>query len=156
MADVAEASGVAKGTVYLYFDSRDDLVEALRQRYVEGLISEVGTLLPVGGRGSRLRRLDAFIAGLADAYEARHQLHHSLFGEVSLSAAPVMAPFRTMLQAFVRDGVEAGEFSVPDLDLATEYLLVGVHSILVLGLHAPGKAKTVAAAQRLARRTLAA
>jgi AcrR family transcriptional regulator len=154
MASVAEAAGVAKGTVYLYFDSKASLVEALKERYVEDLVAEVGALLPVGGKGSRLRRLDAFVAGLADAYEARHRLYHALFSGSSASEAPVMDSLRALLRAFVRDGVATGEFSVPDLDLATEYLLVGLHSILSLGLHSPGKAKTVPAAQRLVRRTL--
>jgi AcrR family transcriptional regulator len=155
MADVAEAAGVAKGTVYLYFDSKEDLVGALRQRFFDELIAGVGNLLAVGGRGSRLRRLDAMVAGLADAFEARHRLYHTLFGDTGASEGSVMDPFRTMLRAFIRDGVEAGEFSVLDLDLTTEYLLTGLHAVLVRGVHAPGRAKTVPAAQRLARRTLA-
>src|SRR5512132_2839109 len=36
MAEVAEAASVAKGTVYLYFESKAELLAGLRARYFEG------------------------------------------------------------------------------------------------------------------------
>ena len=35
VADVAEAAGVAKGTMYLYYESKDDLLAGLRSRYLD-------------------------------------------------------------------------------------------------------------------------
>src|SRR5207249_8540657 len=35
VADIAEAAGVAKGTVYLYFGSKEQLLGALRDRFVD-------------------------------------------------------------------------------------------------------------------------
>jgi TetR/AcrR family transcriptional regulator, transcriptional repressor for nem operon len=154
MEDVAREEDVAKGTVYLYFDSIEDLIAALRARYAESLMRELGPLLPTGGSGSRLRRLDAFIAGTANVYEATHQLHHALFEEAGASEAPLIEAFRALLRAFIADGRDAGEFSVPNLDLATAFLLAGVHAVLSEGLHEGSKTKAVAAAQKLARRAL--
>src|SRR5215475_14093817 len=39
MAEVAEAAGLAKGTVYLYFQSKEELLLALHERNVEGFFS---------------------------------------------------------------------------------------------------------------------
>jgi TetR/AcrR family transcriptional repressor of nem operon len=154
MADVAEAAGVAKGTVYLYFDSREDLLAALQARYAEDLIAEARTLLPVGGHGSRIRRLDAFIVGLAESYQRDHRLYHVLFEAPGASEAAILSAIRELLRRFVEDGVAAGEFDVPDVDLATEFLLQGVHASLSRALHEGDLASRVPAIQRLARRSL--
>ena len=41
MSDVARAAKMAKGTVYLYFESKEDLLAALLLRHFEGLRAEI-------------------------------------------------------------------------------------------------------------------
>jgi TetR/AcrR family transcriptional repressor of nem operon len=154
MEDVAREAGIAKGTVYLYFDSVGGLTAELRNRYAQTLLGEVGPLLSTGGSGSRFRRLDTFIAATAKVYEGGHELHHALFDKAGASEAPLVEAFRTLLRAFIEDGRAAGEFSVPDLDLTVGFLLAGLHAVLSEGLHGMPAGKAVATAQRLARRTL--
>jgi AcrR family transcriptional regulator len=52
VAEVAEAAGLAKGTVYLYFQSKEELLLALHERNVEGffsvLIARLESSAPVG------------------------------------------------------------------------------------------------------------
>jgi AcrR family transcriptional regulator len=52
MAEVAEAAGLAKGTVYLYFQSKEELLLALHERNVDGffsvLIERLESSAPVG------------------------------------------------------------------------------------------------------------
>lgn len=52
MAEVADEAGLAKGTVYLYFPSKDELLLALHERHVDdffqALISLLGREAPVG------------------------------------------------------------------------------------------------------------
>jgi TetR/AcrR family fatty acid metabolism transcriptional regulator len=67
MEDIAREVGVARGTLYLYFDSIDGITAALRDRYTHTLTSGFEALLATGGSGSRLSRLDAFIAALASS-----------------------------------------------------------------------------------------
>ncbi len=113
MEDIAREAGVARGTLYLYFDSIDGVTAALRDRYAQELIGELEPLLATGGSGSRLRRLDAFIAGLAKALHDRRELHHALFARTSGAEAPLTGTFRTLLRRFIQDGRDAGEFTVP-------------------------------------------
>ena len=136
MEDIAAEAGVARGTLYLYFDSIDGITGALRDRYAQALTGDLEPLLATGGSGSRLRRLDTFIAALAHALHDHQDLHHAL------------------LRRFITDGRDAGEFPVPDPGLTTSFLLAGLHAVLTEGLHKTSTATTIAAAQKLARRTL--
>lgn len=154
MEDVAHEAGVARGTVYLYFDSVDDVLAALRERHAQAFVEEVGRLLPVGGSGSRLRRLDGFIAAMAASFQGGHELHHALFEGAGASEAPLVEAFRPLLRRFIEDGRDAGEFAVPDLDVTTGFLVAGLHAALREGPHKGNKAKVISAAQKLARRTL--
>jgi AcrR family transcriptional regulator len=45
MAEVADEAGLAKGTVYLYFPSKDELLLALHERHVDELFRALGALL---------------------------------------------------------------------------------------------------------------
>ncbi len=156
MEEIAAEAGVARGTLYLYFDSADGVIAALRDRYAQALTGELETLLATGGSGSRLRRLDTFIAGLATAMHQHSNLHHALFTGANAAEAPLTEAFRASLRRFIHDGCEAGEFAVPDLDLTTDFLLSGLHAVLTAGLHQAGTTRAAGIAQKLARQTLKA
>ena len=49
VAEVAEKAGVAKGTVYLYFPSKEEMLLALHERHVEGFFRELGKKLRESG-----------------------------------------------------------------------------------------------------------
>jgi len=157
MEDIAREAGVARGTLYLYFDSIDGIIAALQDRYIRTLTGGLEALLATGGSGSRPRRLDAFIADLAAALYEHRDLHHALFSGTSAGEATLTAAFRALLRRLIEDGSKTGEFTVPDLDLTTDFLLAGLHAVLTEGLHTGGTAAaTIVTAQKLARRTLSA
>lgn len=58
MQEIADAAGIAKGTIYLYFKTRDDLVHRTAQFALSGLGSALaGALREPGTFRERLRRL---------------------------------------------------------------------------------------------------
>ena len=58
VADVARAAGVAAGTVYLYFKSKDDLLVSIFERSMrEGLTLGRAAVIDLRDPGERLRRL---------------------------------------------------------------------------------------------------
>ena len=58
VADVARAAGVAAGTVYLYFKSKDDLLVSIFERSMrEGLTMVRAAVVDLRDPGERLRRL---------------------------------------------------------------------------------------------------
>src|SRR5690349_24266514 len=52
VAEVAEAAGVAKGTVYLYFPSKEEMLLALHERHVGAFFDELTSLLEKQGAAS--------------------------------------------------------------------------------------------------------
>jgi AcrR family transcriptional regulator len=132
VADVADVAGVAKGTTYLYFSSKDDVLAALRARYLErfteALIADADA--PAG------ERLDAFVEGLF-RFAAEHQdLHHALFHEAGFSEADAFTGARAVLEEILSRGVARGELVVDDVRLAASFLLHGLHGVLVHTMHA--------------------
>ena len=137
MAEVAEAAGVAKGTVYLYYVSKDELLAALRARYlgrfVEHMRAERSNVPP----SSHLAAIERFALGLFDWSVTNAPLHHVLFHEAGISEEDAFAHGRAALADEVRAGVESGELSVSDPELATDFLLHGVHAMLVATIESP-------------------
>src|SRR5436309_13810343 len=66
VADIAEAAGVAKGTVYLYFGSKEHLLGALRDRFVDELLEHVSDLLARAGQDVWWGLVDATRESMAD------------------------------------------------------------------------------------------
>lgn len=146
IADVAEAAGVAKGTVYLYFASRDELVAALRARY----LGEYVAALTVEGDTAR-ERLNKFVVALFEFGGAHHRLHHVLFHEAGISEHDAFASVRVLISNILRDGAAAGEFTMADPAMTVNFILHGVHGTLVETLHhgaesGPRRLKKTAAA----------
>jgi AcrR family transcriptional regulator len=75
MDEVAAAAGVAKGTLYLYFESKERLLLGLGNRYTEELVRRSRDLLEGNNSGSILERLDGFLEEITDFHFAERELH---------------------------------------------------------------------------------
>ncbi len=156
VADVAEAAGLGKGTVYLYFDSKEQLVAALQARYNDALVEAASRSLRRSG--SHLGRLDAFLAQAVDFHRERTSLHHVLFHEAGMGEADSMRRLEDLLAGFIAEGAAAGAFATPDATFSARFLLHGLHGVLVPFLHdpEPNRARFLAAAGAACRSVLGA
>jgi AcrR family transcriptional regulator len=136
VADVAEAAGVAKGTVYLYFDSKSALLTALRARYTSRWLEQSSRLDGPAGRGGHPRQLRSFLAEMYDFHAANQRLHHLLFHAAEVSEDEPLEQARAALVRFVTRGAQAGEFAVDDPEETATFLLDGLHGLLLRSLHA--------------------
>ena len=136
MADVAETAGVAKGTVYLYFDSKSALLTALRARYTSQWLAQSGRLDAPPGRGGHARQLRTFLAEMYDFSAANQRLHHLLFHAAEISEDEPLEQARAALVRFVSRGAQAGEFNLDNSDETASFLLDGLHGLLLRSLHA--------------------
>ena len=136
MADVAEAAGVAKGTVYLYFDSKSALLTALRTRYTDLWLAQSGHLDAPPGRGHHTGQLRSFLGEMYDFSAANQRLHHLLFHDAEISEDEPLEQARAALTRFVTRGAQAGEFTVDDPTETASFLLDGLHGLLLRSLHA--------------------
>jgi AcrR family transcriptional regulator len=135
MADVAEAAGVAKGTIYLYFDSKSALLTALRARYTNQWLEQSGRLDTPPSRGGYARQLRSFLGAMYDFSAANQQLHHLLFHDAEVSEDEPLEQARAALTRFVTRGAEAGEFPLDDPEETASFLLDGLHGLLLRSLH---------------------
>jgi AcrR family transcriptional regulator len=136
MADVAEAAGVAKGTVYLYFDSKSALLTALRTRYIGRWLEQSSRLEASTGRGGHTGQLRSFLGEMYDFSAANQRLHHLLFHDAEVSEDEPLEQARAALARFVTRGAQAGEFAVDDPEETASFLLDGLHGLLLRSLHA--------------------
>jgi len=151
VSDVADAAGVAKGTMYLYFESKDDLLAGLRSRYLDQYADALRA--PPGTSASeRIRRM---IVALFDFAADHHDLHHLLFHEAGFSEEDAFTGVRAWLTDLITEGVESDEFQVPDVGLAAAFVLHGVHGALVDWMHGPSRKGRRRAANEVASLVLA-
>ena len=138
MADVAEAAVVAKGTVYLYFESKSELLAGLRARYFERFAAMLDDPPPTGGAlAGTAERVERLVAASYDFARANHALHHVLFHEAGFGEVDAFARARAVMADLVEAGRASGELTVADPALATDFLLHGLHGVLVSATHHP-------------------
>jgi len=115
VADVARAAGVAAGTVYLYFRSKDDLLvsifeRTMREAFTEGRAAVAGIEDP----GERLRQFARVHLGrlgrdrnLAIVYQV--ELRQSIKFMERFSST-LLRDYLSQIRAAIVDGQEAGAF----------------------------------------------
>ncbi len=160
MDAVASAAGIAKGTVYLYFPSRSDLLAALRQRYAEQLALRARSILRAQRpwtRESLTSAVQAMVVKLVDYVIANRRIHHVLFQEAGVSEEETMAPLRDLLRSTLEDAIDDGGLSGLDPDTAMRFLLDGLHGGLMPLIHQPrqNRDRVLVTLDEVVRRVLA-
>ena len=154
MATVAETAGVAKGSIYLHFTSRDDLVEAL-QAQVWAEMMEVPRLISIDKGLPWVERLDAIVEHWIRYEFEHHDLYHAVFHEVATDSKEPWSEARELLRQIVAGGVVSGEFDCGGLDthVVVDFLL---HGYAGPCYHDARVEALIADMQRLFRRTVGA
>jgi AcrR family transcriptional regulator len=156
VADVVAGAGIAKGTFYLYFSSKEELVAALQARYTESLITRADAVL--AGPGSHAERLDEFVAAVLDFHASQIHLHHALFGDAGLRDDQSMRRLESLLATFISDGAAGGAFHTAPPEFAAAFVAHGLHGVLPPFLHnrTQSRAEFLAAATATTRQALGA
>lgn len=139
VADIVRAAGVAQGTFYLYFTTKDDVVLAVVEDMAERLSAVFSSVLQPPG-GTPVERLRALGRGFADLSGEQSLVNmaefinrpenlslHDRFAERFL---PRLVP---LLEEVIRDGVADGSFDVPDVSAAAWFILGGLRSLELAG-----------------------
>jgi AcrR family transcriptional regulator len=126
ISEVAEAAGLGKGTIYLQFQSKNDLAGGLRQRYVERIAEEVR--LAVNQHTTADEKLRAFVRTFITASIRRTDLHHLLFQDAGVDESDAFAPLRELFTEV------AGAFPTANA-LAIDFALGGIHAAMTTVAH---------------------
>ena len=138
LEDVATVAGVSKGTVYLYFESKEQLFEAVVREAVAPNIARAEALVDgfEGPTPDLLRALFAFVAEVLETpITAVMKLIVSEAGNfpqlARMYADLVLRRAFALLRRILERGIARGEFHLMDLD-ATVPLVVA--PVLLLGV----------------------
>jgi AcrR family transcriptional regulator len=155
LEDITSRAGVSKGLFYLYFESKDDLVQGLQDQFTVELADRIRTATSsVADWGARL---DACVEAIFGSYREQHDLHEVLFrhgGHVSASHQATHALVLQALSDLLASGVAAGAFDVDDPAATAVLVWASAHSLGPEFLGDPGPAddRLIRAAQQLFRR----
>lgn len=151
--DIAKDLHISKKTIYVHFESKDEIYKYVLQRRAERVRAEIAADL--AGRGSCWEKIEGLI-GVAFAYtrdwwernrgselvEKRYQVGEQAFFEA----------YTTLLGEYVHSGARGGEFTVDDPDITSHLvsglILAGLR-MLRDGAHEDVERSVVAAAHRL-------
>lgn len=160
--EITNNAGFAKGTFYLYFQSKEELLAELKKQFVDDILRRTsGIEVPPNSRWED--RSDAYVAEFVDFLLERRNLIQ-VFAQERQSAdtrsifAACATRLRAMLAAGIRRGIEAGHFSAADPDLCASLLIhaiFGTVQNLVLYERRIDRDRLIASVQELVRKTLA-
>lgn len=114
--DVAAAAEIGKGTFYLYFDSKDHLLGALWERYVDAIVTKTQDILGEGA--AWWPTIDRVLATLIKHAVENAALHSIVYGSANAKALEICKQANQrvidLMCAYVDQGADAGEFQALD------------------------------------------
>ncbi|MEM9055413.1 MAG: TetR/AcrR family transcriptional regulator [Pseudomonadota bacterium] len=118
MDDVAEEAGVSKGTVYLYFESKEQLFDAMVKAKMSPMLDQVAANLakPAASATERLKQhLRFFYSKILDI--ERRQIMRLIMAEgpnfphlAEFYHANILSRGQGLIRAIIQQGIESGEF----------------------------------------------
>jgi AcrR family transcriptional regulator len=129
---ITSGADVAKGTFYLHFSSKEDLLAALGEQFAEQHLIRLTTALAARSEGDWTGKLATWAEACVAFYLDSVQLHDMLFHE---SRAPtreglvdnVIIDHLTLL---LKAGATAGAWSIDDPRFTAVFLFGGMHGIV--------------------------
>lgn len=139
MASVAEAAGIATGTVYRYFGSKAELFAEVFRHAVQHEVDAVDAAAHGGGRPHR--RLQAVIETFVTRALRAPRLAYALLAEpvdplVESERLVFRQTYARIIEDVIQDGIHSEEFTHQDPSLAAA-ALVGVLSETLVGPLSP-------------------
>lgn len=132
--EVVRDAGVAKGTFYLYFQSKDQLLLGLQRDFETTLVDRIDAAVAAAGDGWD-DRLDAWVQAVFDDFPTSRALHDVLYhhpvgtrqSTATASDQPAHRDLVASLTDLITDGIAAGAYHVDDAELTAALLCGAVH-----------------------------
>ncbi|OWT66389.1 TetR/AcrR family transcriptional regulator [Candidimonas nitroreducens] len=130
--DIVERAGVGKGTFYHYFETKEDVIVALRERFSRDFTAEVAQAVASCPTDDHRARFAAWLRGTVEAYIANYKLHDVVFHEFRpgnrnvKDKEIVLAQLGELLAA----GEAAGAWKLPDARTAAIVIFDGMHGVV--------------------------
>lgn len=143
ISDIALQAGIGKGTVYEYFNSKEDLFFAVFEWYSN--ITSTGLKVNISALGgSAIQRLEALNEAIVNLWDEIQDIFALTMEFWAASSASMMRQrfqeafrclyqnFREIVSSLIQDGIDQGEFSQTVDPMAVASALVGTWDALFL------------------------
>jgi AcrR family transcriptional regulator len=129
---ITAGAEVAKGTFYLYFSCKDDILAALRDRFAEELLGKIKAALAEKKKEDWKGKLATWAAAGVTGYFDSIRLHDVLF-YASRPPTPEGLVDNIVIDHLIgllEAGVNAGAWSIDDPRFTAVFLFSGLHGII--------------------------
>jgi AcrR family transcriptional regulator len=129
---VTSAAGVAKGTFYLYFSSKEDIRAALGERFAQQLLLKIKTAVAAREKDDWKGKLETWAAAGLAGYLDAMRLHDILFyGSRSPTREGLVDNIVIdHLGELLRAGADAGAWAIDDPHFTAVFLFSGLHGVV--------------------------
>jgi AcrR family transcriptional regulator len=130
--EIVAAAGVAKGTFYVHFASRDHLLAALQHRFVMSYADTLQRAMDACRERDWPGRLHAWVAAGVNGYLDRVALHDVVFHEIRVDDRRLKHENVVVerLATFLEEGMQAGAWPVGDARLTAVMLFSALHAAI--------------------------
>ncbi len=136
LSDVAEAAGVGKGTLYIYFKNKDDLYLSVLYSGFSQLLDQLRETIdqnlqdPMQNLESVIRELVRFAYQNPHMYELMRAVSwHQVAKHAEWGAK--RAELRGLIESIIRQGIEGGVFDDPHPELTARFIPNLVRSVMI-------------------------
>jgi AcrR family transcriptional regulator len=163
VSDITIAADVAKGTFYLYFDSKEQLLGALKERFVDEVLEQASEQYARVGKEDWWGLVDSVLESFVDFMLERRDMVHvimqeGLSPETDQIFAECEAKVDAMFATGIQSGIEAGAFRTTDPELIGKFFHHAIDGALIHEIlygKPIDRNRFVTAAKELVRKTLA-
>lgn len=129
---ITSAAGVAKGTFYLYFSSKEDILAALGARFAQQLLTKIEAAVAAKPQDDWKGKLAAWATACVVGYLESMRLHDVVFYEYRPPTREGMVDNIVIdhLAALLESGVGAGAWSIDDPRVTAIFLFSGLHGVI--------------------------
>lgn len=126
IAKVAAAAGMAKGSIYLHYESRQDLLAGLQADLWHQMLERPRQIIAETNQ-KWVEKLDAVVEHFMRFEFERHELYHAVFHTIATDRDEPLEAARALLGDLIAAGAAAGEFDLDgfDSDVVLQFLLHG-------------------------------
>ncbi|WP_194908150.1 TetR/AcrR family transcriptional regulator [Catenulispora rubra] len=135
MDEIAGTAGLAKGTTYLYFKSKAQVLAALRIRHVQRMLATCHAAAADGQSATVIDRVERFVETIFEFTKVNAQLLFLLFHEAVGDDGTEVQMARDGLMMHVREGIASGEFDIDDPEDVVGFLVHGMHGVFADSMH---------------------
>lgn len=154
---ITSRAGVAKGTFYLHYTSKEEIHGALGERFTSQLLQTLTSAVARRGdrdwHGKFAAWSKAATVGLMSDQELVNMLFHTNLSPPDGAPNPIVEHLKALLKAGTKDQA----WSVDDPDLAALFVFGGMHAIIddvLLGTRRIGRGKLVETVQNFSFRAI--